>query len=131
APDLLISRLLKYLSYAFFVLLPVFALLLKLFYLRRKVYYTRHLVFSVHIHSFIFFVLSLVVAFILIVPGKTGFISLWLLLLVPVYIYLSLKTFYRQSYLNTMVKFLLVGFVNNTILLIAFVYVFINALGVL
>jgi hypothetical protein len=131
APDLLISRILKYLSYAFFILLPVFALLLKLFYLRRKVYYIRHLVFSVHIHSFMFFVLSLVVAFILVVPGKTGFISMWLLLLVPVYIYWAQKTFYKQGYLKTAMKFLLVGFVYNTILLIAFVYVFINALGVL
>jgi len=131
APDQLISKTLKYLSYAFFILLPVFALLLKLFYLRRKVYYIRHLVFSVHIHSFMFVILSLVVAFILLVPGKTGFISLWLLLAVPVYIYLALKTFYQQGYLKTLMKFLLVGFIYNTVLIFAFVYVFINALGML
>ncbi len=131
SPEQLIARMLKYLSYAFFVLLPVFALLLKLFYVRRKVFYIRHLVFSVHLHSFIFFLLSLVVGVNLLFPGKIGVFSLWLLLLVPVYIYIAMKKFYQQGYFKTLVKFVVLGGFYNLLLLFLFVTVFINALGVL
>ncbi len=36
APEMVISNIMKYLSWSFFILLPLFALILKLFYLRRK-----------------------------------------------------------------------------------------------
>lgn len=131
SPEQLIARILKYLSYAFFVLLPVFALLLKLFYFRQKVFYLRHLVFSVHLHSFIFFLLSLVVGINLLFPGKIGVFSLWLLLLVPVYIYMAMKKFYQQGYFKTLVKFFILGGFYNLLLVFLFVIVFINALDML
>jgi hypothetical protein len=131
SPESLVSRILKYLSYAFFVLLPVFGLLLKLFYVRQKVFYIRHLIFSVHIHAFMFSLLSLVVAINLIFSWEVASWSLWLLAFVPVYIYLALRNFYRQPYVKTFIKFLLLGVVYNLILQFALVCIFISALGVL
>jgi hypothetical protein len=56
------ERLRHSLSYAMFLLLPVFASLLALVYRNRHRYYGEHLVFSLHVHSFWFFLalLSLV-----------------------------------------------------------------------
>jgi hypothetical protein len=42
------------LSYAMFLLLPVFASLLALAYQSRKMYYGEHLIFALHVHSFWF-----------------------------------------------------------------------------
>lgn len=131
SPEQMISRFLKYLSYAFFVLLPIFALLLKLFYVRRKVYYIRHLVFSVHLHSFLFFILSVIIAFNLIFPTNIGVHALWLFLIIPIYIYIAQKNFYKQGYLKAFTKFLLIGLIYNFLLMVSLVSVFINALGVL
>lgn len=56
SPEQAIAKILKYMSWAFFLLLPVFALILKLFYIRRRFYYIRHLLFSIHLHTFIFII---------------------------------------------------------------------------
>ncbi|HKJ41452.1 MAG TPA: DUF3667 domain-containing protein [Sunxiuqinia sp.] len=131
SPQQLISRMLKYLSWAFFVLLPVFALLLKLFYVRRKIYYIRHLIFSIHIHSFLFVILTLVVLLNLIFHGSIGVLSLWLLVIAPIYIYLAMHNFYRQGYLKTFFKFILLGAIYNLVVVLTVVYVFVQALNVI
>ncbi len=128
SPDLAVSRILKYFSWTFFALLPVFALLLKLFYIRKRIYYIRHLVFSVHLHSFMFLLLSVVVSIILVFPQQVGLFSSWLLLLFPVYIYLALKRFYGQGYRKTLVKFILLWSVYSIIMLVALIGVLIDAL---
>lgn len=130
SPEQLISKVFKYLSWAFFILLPLFALLLKLFYARRKIYYIRHLIFSIHIHSFLFFVLTVIVALNLIFSKGVGELSFWLLILVPVYIYLAFRNFYKQGYMKTFFKFILIGAVYNLVVISTVVYVFIHALNI-
>ncbi|WP_430972453.1 DUF3667 domain-containing protein [Sunxiuqinia rutila] len=129
SPDQRVAKFLQYLSYAFFVLLPVFALLLSLIYVRHHVFYVRHLIFSVHLHAFIFFLLSVVVLGHLFLSSSVAVFFMWLLLLIPVYSYWSLKKFYGQTYLKTLAKFLLLGFIYHAILVVVLVAVFINALG--
>ena len=131
SPQQLTAKLLKYLSWAFFILLPLFAMLLKLFYIRRRIYYIRHLIFSVHIHAFMFVILSLVVASNLIFSSAIGTLSFWLLMFIPIYIYLAVLNFYRQGYLKTFLKFILIGFIYNFILIASILYVFILALNVI
>jgi hypothetical protein len=58
------------LSYAMFLLLPIFAGLLALVYRRQRKYYGEHLVFALHLHSF-WFLLSLVF---LLLPETAGLI---------------------------------------------------------
>lgn len=128
SPEHLVASMLKYLSWASFILLPLFALFLKLFYFRKKVYYIRHLVFSVHLHSFVFLLLGLVLAINLLFPGRPGLLSLWLLWVIPVYIYMASLRFYHQGYMKTLVKLMLLATVYCMILSIILLIVFINAL---
>lgn len=127
SPKHLVAIILQYLSWASFIMLPVFALFLKLFYLRRKVYYIRHLLFSVHVHSYIFLLLTLVLAIALIVPGAGNY-SLWLLLFIPVYIYIALLRFYNQGRVKTFLKFSLLGMVYSFLLTGIVTFVLVSAL---
>jgi hypothetical protein len=68
--------------YALFVLMPVFALLLYLIYFRRHRVYGEHLVFTLHVHAFLFFVLNL--------GFLSGTLAAWLFFLGgPLYLWLA------------------------------------------
>ena len=84
-----------------FLLLPVAALQLKLLYLRRKKRYIEHLIFSLHLHAFIFSLLILTIF----IPFK---ITMWLVILSSLaYLYLAMRRFYGQSHVKTSSKMLL------------------------
>ena len=75
----------KSISYAMFVLMPVFALIVRLFFRKRSGYYIGALIFSVHYHSFIFLLLTLCI-----LGGKIGgwpYVLLIPLVLLPFYLY--------------------------------------------
>jgi hypothetical protein len=124
APEIAISQLLKYLSWASFILLPLFAFILKLFYLRRKQLYIKHLLFSIHIHSFTFVVLILLTLPWLIFGSLPGIVNTVLIFSIPVYIIIAMHHFYRQRWLKTLGKFVLIGitynFILSTVVLLAF-----------
>jgi ribosomal protein S27AE len=124
SPDRLISKILKYMSWAFFLLLPLFAFILKLVYIRHKYNYMRHLVFSIHIHTFGFVVLTILIGIQLIFNDTPGIISLLLILSLPVYFIIALKKFYGQSIFKVLLKFLIVSFLYNVVfwLLVGFVF---------
>jgi hypothetical protein len=48
------GRFLRYLPYALFLLLPLFAALMQLVYRARRMHYAEHLVFALHLHAFWF-----------------------------------------------------------------------------
>jgi hypothetical protein len=115
SPEEATSKALNLLSWAFFVLLPIFALLLKFVFIRRNQNYVRHLIFSIHFHSFVFF------DFILLILLKLIFIKLpeWLvvvsILIIPAYFILSLRHFYRQGFLKIIAKSIVVSILYNFI----------------
>lgn len=129
APEMVISNVMKYMSWAFFILLPLFALVLKLFYIRRKQLYIRHLLFSIHLHSFLFVILIVVTALKLIFNSGTTTINLLLLLSFPVYFVVAMKRFYGQSWGKVMMKFFGVSFIYNMMLWAAVILVFIKSIG--
>jgi len=88
-----------------FLLIPFFAALLKLFYIRRKRLYFEHLIFSLHLHAFIFlmFILYLLVG--LIFPLNMYFI----IMIILVYGFIALKKYYGQSFGKTLAKMLLIS----------------------
>lgn len=128
-PELVVTKALKYLSWAFFILLPAFALILKFFYIRRKQLFIRHLFFSIHLHSYLFFILILVFLLNFLFESGTDLISLLLLIAFPVYFILALRKFYRQSWGKTIFKFLAISFVYNIVLLTTAGIVIAKALG--
>jgi len=92
-------------SKGMFLLLPVFALLLKIFY--RQFFYIDHLVFTVHLFSAMFIVFAIVLSietladrYILVMLVQVIFLIYML-----AYFVIALHTFYRESWLKSILKF--------------------------
>ncbi|MBT8274322.1 MAG: DUF3667 domain-containing protein, partial [Bacteroidia bacterium] len=87
---------------ALFFLLPIFALLLKIFYWRRG-RFAHHLVFSLYFYSFLFVVMSLVIA-----ANFFWDIPIWIDTLVVIstflYFLLALRHFYQQGFFLSLIK---------------------------
>jgi len=87
-----------------FFLLPLVALILKLLYIRRKKYYIDHLIFSVHVHSFVF-ILLILAALIHIAGSRSEVINALVFFISLFYLFVALKRVYQQGYFKTMFKF--------------------------
>ncbi|MGA9855200.1 MAG: DUF4286 family protein [Gammaproteobacteria bacterium] len=116
-----------YLPKMMFVFLPLVALLLKLFYIRSKRYYMEHLIFTLHNHAFIYTAMIC-----MLLAGMLGTHFSWLATAthyfndvvgwyLVVYIFLAMLFYYRQSFIKTLVKFLLLGFIYWLALITTFV----------
>ncbi|WP_192822711.1 DUF3667 domain-containing protein [Rufibacter sp. LB8] len=95
----LVLKALKYLSIMMFVLMPLFALVLKLVFFRARRFYMEHLMFSIHLHSFLFMVMSvyLLLQFLHLPLDLEG----WFFLLGLLYLFLGLKRVFKRSNLRT------------------------------
>ncbi len=110
-PGQIADQLLELIPQVMFFLLPLFALFMKLIYLGSGRFYTEHLVLAVHNHSFLFLALLLLEALELLTGTSLEIVSepaitiinLW----IPLYIYLSLRIFYGDTYLLTLSKYFL------------------------
>ena len=125
------AKILKYISYAFFLLLPLFAMILKLIYIRRKHNYMRHLVFSFHIHSFIFLVMTFIIGLNLLFENIPGSISAVLILSIPIYIIIAIKKFYGQSLGKVVLKFFALSFIYNIVFFTVILLASLDAINVL
>lgn len=121
SPHSLASAFLKYLSWAFFIMLPVFAFLLSLLYVRQHLHYIRHLIFAVHIHSFLFLLNMLMVTLVLIFWALPGWVSAVAFVGMQVYVFAALKHFYRQGYRKTLIKYLVLGLLYFSLLAAVFI----------
>ncbi|QIA09290.1 DUF3667 domain-containing protein [Draconibacterium halophilum] len=131
SPEATMAKILKYISYAFFLLLPLFAMILKLIYIRRKHNYMRHLVFSFHIHSFIFLVITFLIGLQLLFEDNTGTISGMLILSIPVYIIIAIKKFYGQSLGKVVLKFFALTFIYNIVFITVILLASLDAINML
>ena len=97
---------------ALFFLMPVFALFLKILYVRRDPLYIDHLIFAFHYHAFLFVFCSILIwANLATDISLGGFMAVAIIIVSPVYLYLSLKRVYSQGWFKTFIKFnLLLGF---------------------
>ncbi|HMU47623.1 MAG TPA: DUF3667 domain-containing protein [Chitinophagaceae bacterium] len=126
----LIDTFLHNLPYLLFVSLPIFALFLKILYIRRKkYYYVDHGIFSIYHYIFTFILLFFVFLSqeLSDVTDREVFdyLSVILFLSGGIYLYLSMKRFYGQKHLKTILKFILLniaGFVMLAVLFLVFVF---------
>lgn len=81
-----------------FFLLPAFALLLKLFYVRSRRFYAEHVIFSIHLHSFGFFVTAIAAL------SGIGIVELAAVLGIVVYAVAALRRVYGQGWGLTIAK---------------------------
>lgn len=107
-PQLLFDQYIDLLAIIMFFLIPIFAIFVKLFYLKSPYFYTEHLIVCVYLQSFIYMTQSL-----LLVTGFFGgaldWIAFTIRLWIPIYIFISLRVVYQQSYLLTVFKFVILA----------------------
>lgn len=128
-PEMMVNKVLKLMSWAFFLLLPVFALILKMFY--SKVHFVRHLIFSIYMHSFIFIVLIVIILFSIIFGNSANWAGLLVFLTIPVYLIIAMKHFYRQGILAVLSRFVGVTVFYNIVFLIVSMLVILNAMRII
>ncbi|SCC40239.1 Protein of unknown function [Chitinophaga costaii] len=85
-----------------FLLLPLFALLLKSMYNWKRWYYADHAIFSIHLHSFWF--LLILVVLLLNRIFDTGMFNQWGILLGFVYLVAALHNNYQQGWMKSLLK---------------------------
>ena len=106
-------------SKGMFLLLPIFALLLKVFY--RRPFYIDHLVFTVHLFSAMFIVFAILLS----IESLADRYILVMVVQVIFFIYMlanfviALHTFYRESWLKSILKFFALQLIFLPILAIA------------
>jgi hypothetical protein len=128
APQNVISDFLKYLPYFMLLTIPFFTALLKLFFRKEKYAFSEHLIFAVHLHSVIFFLLTLGI-----LVSAYLFDSEWLLFpIICLYSILAFFSFYnKRRKISILWRMLLIGllyliilFVLIVLILMFFSYIF-------
>jgi hypothetical protein len=104
-PDRYASFLLGNLVWMVLLMLVVLSLVLKLFYIRRDRYLIEHFIYLLHIHTFGFLVVSLVLGF----GWDNWRFWLWGWGALILYSLLTMFFYYRQSFGKTLLKFLSFG----------------------
>jgi hypothetical protein len=124
-----IRTLFSNLPYMMLCCIPLFALVLKLLYIRRRLFYIDHLIYALHIHTFFYAgVMLIVLATIGLTHFAPGAIAGWLIALLWIafvtQIFLSIRYVYRQGWFFSIFKFLFGGFVYLIVLLAALAVTF-------
>jgi len=91
-----------------FVLLPLFALILTITFRRNKKFYVEHLIYSFHLHCFIFLFLAILMFIKFVIPDNwdtfTGWLTFAAVLIIFWYIYRSLRVVYNRGRWSTISK---------------------------
>lgn len=122
-PGSFINSTISRLPFVIFFFLPLFTVFIWLVYIRKKYTYTDHLIFSFHNQSllFILLILSLILDTIFNIASSGIF-----LLIFSFYLYKSMRRFYGQGRVKTIVKYI---FLNTIFTFLALVVVIILFTG--
>ena len=126
---LFISTLFSNLPYMMLCCIPLFAFVLKVLYIRRPLFYIDHLIYALHIHTFFYAgIMLIVLATIGLTRFAPGAIAGWLIALLWIafvaQIFLSIRYVYRQGWFFSIFKFLFGGFVYLIVLVLALAITF-------
>ena len=121
---LFISTLFSNLPYMMLACVPLFACVLKILYVRRRIFYIDHLIYALHIHTFAYVGIVLIVLATIglnrIAPGPVaGWIIALLWIAFVVQIFLSIRRVYRQGWFISIFKFFFGGFAYLIVLVLA------------
>ncbi len=121
---LFISTLFSNLPYMMLGCIPLFALVLKVLYVRRRTFYIDHLIYALHIHSFLYTSVMLIVLATMglnrVIPGTfAGLIIVGLWITFVMQIFLSIRYVYRQGWFLSTFKFFTGGLIYLMVLFLA------------
>jgi ribosomal protein L32 len=121
---LFIATLFSNLPYMMLCCIPLFALVLKILYIRRHIFYIDHLIYALHIHTFFYTAIMLIVFATMglnrATPGTFAswiIAALWITFVTQ--IFLSIRYVYRQGWFISIFKFLFGGFAYLVVLAVA------------
>jgi len=97
-PEVLISKIYQYVSYSFFLLMPLFAAILYLFFRKKRKFYVEHLIYSVNLHTFFFMVAIISLLIGIVFPALLDKIGGFIFLLTVVYSVLGIRNFYKTRW---------------------------------
>jgi len=114
--QLFLVTLVSNLPYMMLACIPLFACVLKLLYIRRRVFYIDHLVYALHIHTFAYVgIVLIVLTTIGLNSTALGPVAGWIIALLwvafIVQIFLSIRRVYRQGWFFSIFKFFFGGFI--------------------
>jgi len=126
---LFIATLFRNLPYMMLCCIPLFAFVLKILYIRRHIFYIDHLIYALHIHTFAYVgIMLIVLATIGLNRAAPGPIAGWTIALLWIafvmQIFLSIRRVYRQGWFVSIFKFLFGGFLYLLVLVAALVATF-------
>jgi hypothetical protein len=105
-----------------FILLPLFALTLKITFSKNKKLYVEHLIYSFHLHCFLFLFLSAIMLLQLVIPDTWVIINSGItfiaFVIIAWYVYRSLRCVYNRSRFRTITKMTGLSFSYFTLLVI-------------
>jgi hypothetical protein len=124
-----ISTLFRNLPYMMLCCIPLFACVLKMLYIRRRIFYIDHLIYALHIHTFFYTAIMLIVLATIglnhFAPGAVaGLVIVFLWIAFVTQIFLSIRYVYRQGWFFSILKFLFGGFVYLIVLVFALAITF-------
>ncbi|WP_276498936.1 DUF3667 domain-containing protein [Pontibacter litorisediminis] len=117
--ELFKNKLIGHLPKVMFILLPLFALILKLVHVRSSKLYVEHLIYSIHVHSFLFLLFSILILLGWILPFLDGWLELLGVVITLWYIYRSMRNIYRSTRWRTVYKFFVLFFAYGVLLTIS------------
>jgi len=131
---LFISTLFSNLPYMMLCCIPLFAFVLKTLYIRRRIFYIDHLIYALHIHTFAYTgIMLIVLATIGLNRIASGPIAGWMIALLWIafvtQILLSIRYVYRQGWVFSIFKFFFGGFVYLMVLVFALAVTFFATLA--
>jgi hypothetical protein len=97
-------------AWGVFVVIGFLAGIFKLLYFRKKMHYAEHLVLLMNLHSFCFLINTIIlfIYYILLHSGShDGIIGVALSLFAPLYLFITMKIYYRQGFFKTFIKYLI------------------------
>src|SRR5207249_11271335 len=126
---LFIATLFSNLPYMMLCGIPLFAFVLKILYFRRHIFYSDHLIYALHIHTFAYTgIMLIVLTTIGLSRVVTGPIAGWIIALLWIafvmQIFLSIHRVYRQSWFISTFKFLFGGLAYLIVLGVALAVTF-------
>jgi hypothetical protein len=103
--------------------IPLFALVLKVLYMRKRRFYVEHLVYALHIHTFVYVGVTVIVLLSLALAqwsdAARGLFATFAGLAMFVLVFLSIRRVYGEGWFFTTLKFLLGGFAYLVVLIVA------------
>ncbi|MEW6998921.1 DUF3667 domain-containing protein [Colwelliaceae bacterium BS250] len=131
----LLEQVISKLPQLMFILLPLFAALLKIMYLFSKRFYMEHLTVALHSHSFVFITILLLECIDMIqdhiasswpwLDTTLNVVAICLLAWIPIYLFIMQKRVYKQGYILTTIKYVIVGMAYSGLMSIAAIIAFI------